>query len=96
MTSKIKYCFAGTLAALIFTTDCFAQGPKLPFKHITNEQGLSNSTIETIFQDSKGFIWFGTRDGLNRYDGYQMVVYRYGAKDSNSIRNCKEITFTFS
>jgi ligand-binding sensor domain-containing protein/signal transduction histidine kinase/AraC-like DNA-binding protein len=61
------------------------QSPNLKFKHITNDQGLSNSTIECIFQDHQGFIWLGTRDGLNRYDGYQMVVYRYDPKDSNSI-----------
>ncbi len=41
--------------------------------------------METIFQDSKGFVWFGTRDGLNRYDGFQIVVFRYNAKDLNSI-----------
>ncbi|MEP6583100.1 MAG: two-component regulator propeller domain-containing protein [Ginsengibacter sp.] len=61
------------------------QQPNLKFKHITNEQGLSNSTIECIFQDHRGFMWFGTRDGLNRFDGYQMTVYRYNSKDSNSI-----------
>ncbi len=72
---------------IIFTTNCFAQTqlPKLSFKHISTEQGLSNSTIECIYQDSKGFIWFGTRDGLNRYDGYQMAVYRYNGRDTNTI-----------
>lgn len=63
----------------------FARQPQLSFKHITQEEGLSNSTIETIFQDSRGFIWFGTRDGLNRYDGYEMVVYRNDRNDPNSI-----------
>ena len=63
----------------------FSQAPKLKFKHITNEQGLSNSTIESIYQDHRGFIWFATRDGLNRYDGYKTVVYRYDPKDSSSI-----------
>jgi ligand-binding sensor domain-containing protein/signal transduction histidine kinase/DNA-binding response OmpR family regulator len=62
-----------------------AQGNRLKFKHISGEQGLSNSTVENIFQDSRGFIWFGTRDGLNRYDGYQMLVYRYDQKDTASI-----------
>ncbi|HYO21346.1 MAG TPA: two-component regulator propeller domain-containing protein [Flavisolibacter sp.] len=62
-----------------------AQPPKLSFKHISSEQGLSNSTIEVIFQDSRGFIWFGTRDGLNRYDGNQNTVYRYQNGDTNSI-----------
>ena len=51
-----------------------AQAPKLRFKHISNEQGLSNSTLEAIFQDSRGLIWFGTRDGLNRYDGQEIGV----------------------
>lgn len=62
-----------------------AQAPSLRFKHITTEQGLSNSTIETVFQDSRGFLWFGTRDGLNRYDGRQMRVFRYSSGDSASI-----------
>jgi signal transduction histidine kinase/ligand-binding sensor domain-containing protein/DNA-binding response OmpR family regulator len=62
-----------------------AQAPKLKFKHISLEQGLSNSTIETIYQDKRGFIWIGTRDGLNRFDGYQMVVYRFDPHDSSSI-----------
>ncbi len=55
----------------------FAQVPQLTFKHITNEQGLSNSTIECIYQDSRGFMWFGTRDGLNRYDGKNMLVFKH-------------------
>lgn len=63
----------------------YAQGPQLNFKRINNENGLSNSTIETIFQDSRGFMWFGTRDGLNRFDGYQMLIFKYDASDSNSI-----------
>ncbi|TWW00080.1 hypothetical protein FEF09_13090 [Chitinophaga pinensis] len=63
----------------------FSQAPDLHFRHLTNEQGLSNSTIETIFQDSRGFMWFGTRDGLNKYDGYQIITYRYSAADSSSI-----------
>ncbi|HKH59556.1 MAG TPA: two-component regulator propeller domain-containing protein [Flavitalea sp.] len=64
----------------------FAQeAPELSFKHISNEEGLSNSTIECILQDKKGFMWFGTRDGLNRYDGYQMTVYRYDPRDTNTI-----------
>ena len=76
---------------LLFAVLCFtcpvtrAQAPKLKFKHISIEQGLSNSTIETIYQDKRGFMWFGTRDGLNRYDGNQMTTYRFDAADTNSI-----------
>lgn len=83
-------CRTFLLAVTLFyylpgTTDVFAQQPSISFKHIQNEQGLSNSTIECIFQDSRGFLWFGTRDGLNRYDGYQLTVYRYDPKIPGSI-----------
>src|SRR5579864_4912394 len=63
------------------------QGPALHFTHLSGEQGLSNSTIEAIFQDSQGFIWIGTRDGLNRYDGHEMMVYRNAPSDSSSLSN---------
>lgn len=81
----LTYFFVLQATALLYCTESYCQAPVLRFKHISNEQGLSNSTIETIFQDSRGFIWFGTRDGLNRFDGYQMMVYRYNANDSASI-----------
>jgi ligand-binding sensor domain-containing protein/signal transduction histidine kinase/DNA-binding response OmpR family regulator len=86
MLCKKKYVVIAFLQFfMILSNASLAQRPKLKFKHITNEQGLSNTTIEAIFQDNRGFMWFGTRDGLNRYDGYQIVVYRFDAKDSNSI-----------
>jgi len=62
-----------------------AQAQAIHFRHLKSEQGLSNSTIEAILQDSRGFLWFGTRDGLNRYDGNRMVVYRNSSNDSSSI-----------
>jgi signal transduction histidine kinase/ligand-binding sensor domain-containing protein/DNA-binding response OmpR family regulator len=64
-----------------------SQAPVLEFKHITNEQGLSNTSVECIFQDHRGFIWFGTLDGLNRYDGYQITVYSNDLNDTTSISN---------
>jgi len=64
---------------------CLGQAPSLPFRHIGYEQGLSNSTIECIFQDSRGFIWIGTRDGLDRYDGSEMTVYRNRGGDTLSL-----------
>lgn len=66
----------------ISTQLCLSQN--LKFKHIGIDAGLSNSTIECIFQDHRGFIWFGTRDGLNKYDGEQMTVYRNN-KDTHSL-----------
>lgn len=48
----------------------------LRFDHLNIEQGLSQSSIHVIFQDSRGFMWFGTQDGLNRFDGYAIEVYK--------------------
>ena len=48
----------------------------LRFDHISIEQGLSQSSVWVIFQDSRGFLWFGTEDGLNRYDGYTFKTYK--------------------
>ncbi len=55
------------------------------FRHIEADEGLSNSQINTIFQDSRGYMWFGTSSGLNRYDGFQMKVYRSSMTDANSL-----------
>jgi len=57
------------------------------FEHISLEQGLSQSVINVIFQDSRGFLWFGTEDGLNRFDGYNFKIYRPAAEDENSLSN---------
>ncbi|WP_091145095.1 hybrid sensor histidine kinase/response regulator transcription factor [Mucilaginibacter pineti] len=62
-----------------------AQAPKLKFSHINSFQGLSNSTVEAIYQDHRGFMWFGTRDGLNRYDGYQITVFKNKPTDTASL-----------
>lgn len=55
------------------------------FDHLNTAQGLSQSTVKVIFQDSRGFLWFGTADGLNRYDGYEFRRFRHQANDPNSL-----------
>jgi signal transduction histidine kinase/ligand-binding sensor domain-containing protein/CheY-like chemotaxis protein len=55
------------------------------FEHISLEHGLSQSTVLCILQDSKGFLWFGTEDGLNRYDGYHFKVYKPDPKNPSSL-----------
>lgn len=57
----------------------------LQFEHITNEQGLSQSTGNDILQDHQGFMWFGTSDGLNKFDGHEIKVYKEDRSDSLSI-----------
>ena len=68
---------------------CFLSGiinsQQLRFKHITSEEGLSTNFVLTIIQDEKGFMWFGTQDGLNKYDGYQVKVFKNDPTDSSSI-----------
>lgn len=59
----------------------------LKFKHLTIDNGLSQNTVNTIFQDHKGLIWIGTWDGLNKYDGYNFVVYRNDGRNNNSLSN---------
>ena len=57
------------------------------FRHYQVEQGLSYNSVFSIIQDSKGFLWFGTKDGLNRFDGYNFKIFRNKPGDTNSLRN---------
>ena len=55
------------------------------FSHLGVEDGLSQVSILSIFQDSEGYIWFGTRNGANRYDGYEFKVYQNEVNNPASI-----------
>lgn len=57
----------------------------LKFDRIGVQKGLSQSSVLSLFQDSFGFIWIGTRDGLNRYDGYNFEIFRHHVKDLKSL-----------
>ena len=81
----IRYFLFIGLLVTICTGKGLSQAPILKFKHITDDQGLSNTSVECILQDNRGFIWFGTLDGLNRYDGYKITVYNNDPKDTGSI-----------
>ncbi|MBN2521026.1 MAG: hypothetical protein JXB17_11005, partial [Bacteroidales bacterium] len=63
----------------------FTQDHKIRFEHLTSEEGLSHSYVRCILQDKEGFMWFGTFDGLNKFDGYNFTVYRNDYKDTGSI-----------
>ncbi len=64
------------------------------FKTLNIYDGLSQNTVLAVMQDSKGFMWFGTKDGLNRYDGYSFRVYRHNPMDTTSV-SCSYITCLF-
>ncbi|MCF8234627.1 MAG: hypothetical protein K9G67_06785 [Bacteroidales bacterium] len=68
-------------------SDCPGQHNNINFESLTNRDGLSQGTIFAILQDSRGFMWFGTKDGLNKYDGNRFVVYNYVFKNENSLSN---------
>lgn len=61
------------------------QPDKMQFTRLTTANGLSQSTINAIIKDKTGFMWFGTTDGLNKFDGYKFKIYRNIPGDSTSI-----------
>ena len=58
-----------------------AQNQNLRFSHITRSDGLSQNIVNSIFQDSRGFMWIGTNEGLNKYDGYEFTIFEKGDAD---------------
>lgn len=64
-----------------------AGGQPFYFRHYQVENGLSNNAAITSLQDKKGFLWFGTKDGLNRFDGYSFKIFRNNPLDPGSIGN---------
>ncbi|MEM7335515.1 MAG: two-component regulator propeller domain-containing protein [Chloroflexota bacterium] len=76
---------AATIMLLLFPAPAQSQNQSIVFSHITTEHGLSHNSINAIIQDQKGFMWFGTQDGLNRFDGYEFTVYRHDPNNSNSL-----------
>lgn len=73
------------LLLLLVMSPGFAQKQNLKFKNLDIHAGLSQNHVMCILQDSKGFMWIGTRDGLNRYDGYTFTIYKNDPADKKSI-----------
>ncbi|MDP4207378.1 MAG: two-component regulator propeller domain-containing protein [Bacteroidota bacterium] len=75
------------ISAFLFICTALVQGQNdaLKFKSFSITDGLSQSTIERIFEDKKGFLWFATSDGLNQFDGYKFTVYKNNHLNSNSL-----------
>ncbi|NQD37540.1 diguanylate cyclase [Permianibacter sp. IMCC34836] len=79
------------LGSLLSSSLAAAGSPACPdgfaprFQRLSLEQGLSQSVVNTITQDADGFLWFGTQDGLNRYDGYGFSVLRRQTDNPNSL-----------
>lgn len=80
----IKFLFS-ILILVLFAFNINSQSVK--FFHYTTDDGLSQGTIKTVFQDKSGFMWFGTDDGLNKFDGSTFTVFQNNPLDSSSISN---------
>jgi len=80
--ARLFFAYA-VCAQLIIATKANAQ--IVSFNHITQEYGLRNGNVRAIVRDYQGFVWIGTEDGLHRYDGYSMKIYRKVENDSTSM-----------
>src|SRR5687767_13879743 len=78
-TGVLLFC----IAALTPIRQAYAQDPT--FNKLTTNNGLSHNTVYTITQDKKGFMWFGTREGLNRYVGNTVVTFYADPDDSTRL-----------
>lgn len=72
---------------LLISYSAIGQFNNLKFENLDMFNGLSSSTCVEILQDKEGFLWFGTIDGLNKYNGYEFEIYRSVLNDSTSISN---------
>jgi two-component system, sensor histidine kinase and response regulator len=81
--SKVYILFGFIFIAI--AVDLLAHNNNIKLNNISIEDGLSQSSVNCILQDSQGFMWFGTQDGLNRYDGYNFVTYKYTPNDPNCL-----------
>jgi signal transduction histidine kinase/ligand-binding sensor domain-containing protein/DNA-binding response OmpR family regulator len=79
----LKYSVLHFLTLIVFSLSGFSQDHPIKFLGISD--GLSNNSVAAIYQDSDGYMWFGTYDGLNRYDGYNFKVYRNRINDKKSL-----------
>lgn len=78
---------AGCVLLVLFAASAAAQKSHPAFGHLDINSGLSQNNVMCVLQDRRGFMWFGTRDGLNKYDGYRFTLYRYSPTDRYSISN---------
>jgi len=73
----IKKVYISLYVTMTFFSTSFAQERNLkPTQNLTITEGLAHNGVTSILEDTKGYFWFGTYDGLNRYNGYEFTVYK--------------------
>src|SRR6187549_344683 len=84
----VSLCARATIAALACAFSCSAPAtPPLSVQRYSLEEGLSQQDVTAIVQDNEGFMWFGTEDGLNRFDGYEFRQLRHERGDEETLPN---------
>lgn len=83
----MKRLFALMISCTILAVAGAGVIPDMKFRRLDTREGLSNSMVSSILRDSRGYVWFGTGYGLNRYDGYRIRTYFSYDKDTTSLRN---------
>ncbi len=73
------------LISIVFLSPLSAQPFRFEFERMGIEHGMSQSSVFSIGQDANGFLWLGTLDGLNRYDGYNFTIFKNDPNNSNSV-----------
>ena len=76
-----------SISLIFFFEISFAQPNEIHFNNFSVDEGLSQSGVRRVFKDHQGFMWFGTQDGLNRYDGFEFKTFFYEPNDSTSLGN---------
>jgi signal transduction histidine kinase/ligand-binding sensor domain-containing protein/DNA-binding response OmpR family regulator len=72
---------------LLLVNYAYSQQPSYQFSSLNVNNGLSHNQVNCIYKDPRGFMWFGTMSGLDRYDGYSFKIFRHNVADSNSLKD---------
>lgn len=82
-----RYCFIFLSTCMLTFSLVYGQQKYYSFRHLNTENGLSQNTVLSIMQDKTGFMWFGTKDGLNRYDGNSIKIFKHDDSNPFSLGN---------
>lgn len=85
MNKSPKSLFTLFFIVFFFPFISIAQSEDKKFEHLTMKEGLSSNNVNCIFQDSRGFLWFGTENGIDKYDGYNFFNYNHDPRDSLTL-----------
>ena len=85
LASSILPAYAGSMQAVPQRVPAQTSAETIRFGNLSENEGLSDNQVQAILQDQNGFLWFGTQNGLNKYNGYEFTVYQHNISDPASI-----------